>query len=71
MLEASAGGGDGERLVTVQQFAPVQGGLAEPHTHLSTFSNTVSPLNTHLVKRSSYRVEFGLFQSNDFFVLKL
>lgn len=42
VLEAGAGGGDGERPVVVQQFASMQGGLAEPHTHLSTFSNTVS-----------------------------
>lgn len=42
-LEAGSGGGDRERPVAVWQSATRQGGLAEPCTHLPTFSHTVSP----------------------------
>ncbi|MEQ2285377.1 hypothetical protein AMECASPLE_031132 [Ameca splendens] len=44
VLEAGVGGGDGEGLVAVRQFASKQRGLAKPCTQFSTFSNTVGPL---------------------------
>lgn len=44
VLEAGVDGSDREGLVTVQQFTTWQGGLAEPCTHLPTFSHTVGCL---------------------------
>lgn len=44
VLEAGVDGSNREGLVTVQQFTTWQGGLAEPCTHLPTFSHTVGRL---------------------------
>jgi len=58
VLEASAGGSDRERPPAVWQSTTRQGGLAEPCTHLSTFSNTVRPTSYIQTSRHTQRIDF-------------
>lgn len=53
-LETGIGGGDGEGLVAVRQFASQQRSLAKPFIQFSTFSNTVGPLNLVLQRGAIY-----------------
>lgn len=64
-LEAGAGGGDGERPAAVWQFTTEQGGLAQPHAHLPTPSNTVGSMQLMVFSSLICKIDvFHLMEQN-------